>query len=167
MQVRVAACLRVWKATRAGVHTPSPLTDIQNRDGAVQSEPSAAPGGLEQSWDSLKFFSMNQRGNLHSPAQPTSIPEDQSPSASAAFSPHASSAAGVPPSPNSSSGIPKSLRASAVGGAALFGDAAFTIPELPTGRELTLHLKSTWGLGHYIGLAGECVNSALVGTIDA
>ena len=52
------------------------------------------------------------------------------------------------------SGIPRNLRASAVGGAELFGDAHFTIPELPTGEVLTLHLRSTWGLGHYIGLTG-------------
>lgn len=41
-------------------------------------------GGLEQSWDTLSYFSRNQRGNIHSPVKPSrgdidSIPEDQSP----------------------------------------------------------------------------------------
>ena len=33
-------------------------------------------------------------------------------------------------------------------------DANFMIPELPTGSELVFNLKSTWGVGHYIGLTG-------------
>ena len=30
----------------------------------------------------------------------------------------------------------------------------FTIPELPTGRQLTINIKSTWGDRHYVGLNG-------------
>ena len=33
-------------------------------------------------------------------------------------------------------------------------DASFMIPELPRGSELVFNLKSTWGVGHYIGLTG-------------
>ncbi len=30
----------------------------------------------------------------------------------------------------------------------------FTIPELPTGEQLVLNLKTTWGDRHYVGLNG-------------
>ncbi len=31
---------------------------------------------------------------------------------------------------------------------------SFTIPELPSGEQLVLNLKTTWGDRHYIGLNG-------------
>mmetsp|Transcript_13961 Transcript_13961/g.16857 ORF Transcript_13961/g.16857 Transcript_13961/m.16857 type:complete len:874 (-) Transcript_13961:312-2933(-) len=33
-------------------------------------------------------------------------------------------------------------------------DPAFEIPVLPTGRQLVIDIKSTWGMGHYVGLTG-------------
>ena len=34
------------------------------------------------------------------------------------------------------------------------GDAAFEIPELPSGRELVISILSTWGDPYYVGLTG-------------
>jgi hypothetical protein len=100
----------VGQASSWSEHT-WPLTAADGlgwRDAQSDPEPSTAGGhgsggcgGLEQSWDTLSYFSRHQRGNIHSPVKPSrgdidSISEDQSPSK--VFSTTTTSAA--PASPN-------------------------------------------------------------------
>ncbi|GFR79110.1 protein KIAA0556, partial [Elysia marginata] len=107
---------------------------------------------LEESWGSLSFFNKSHRGRvsidmgddeLDEYLQPTSkVPAGSNGTATA------SSAAPVDePTQTAKLPIPED-------GWSDEDSDDFTIPELPSGRELVINIKTTWGDHHYVGLTG-------------
>ncbi|XP_005100895.1 katanin-interacting protein isoform X2 [Aplysia californica] len=91
---------------------------------------------LEESWGSLSFFNKSQRGRLSIDMGDDELDEYLAPSKKPSVE--------AEPAPKLT--LPEDNWSDE--------DGEFTIPELPSGRELVINIKTTWGDHHYVGLTG-------------
>ncbi|XP_013084186.2 katanin-interacting protein-like isoform X2 [Biomphalaria glabrata] len=99
---------------------------------------------LEESWGSLSFFNKSHRGRVSIDMGDDELDEYLKPEAK-------SSEAVIPAAPPR---IPLPVDSWSD------DDSEFTIPELPSGKEMVINIKTTWGDHHYVGLTGIQVFSS-------
>ncbi|GFO38442.1 protein kiaa0556 [Plakobranchus ocellatus] len=108
---------------------------------------------LEESWGSLSFFNKSHRGRVSIDMGDDELDEYLNPTAKAPAVSNSATAttstASVPTEPAKTSKLPIPED-----GWSDEDTDDFTIPELPSGRELVINIKTTWGDHHYVGLTG-------------
>ena len=105
----------------------------------MQQRPTAQPS-LEASWSSLNFFDKFHAGRISTDLQGDALDECLQRRRSSREPEPGPPEAAVSPVPEEDEG--------------LWSDEEFCIPELPTGRDLLINIRTTWGDRHYVGLTG-------------